>query len=121
MVLSNVALQSASAGGNNDSLSPLKKSAVDLVIAIGAQCKSPFMSQTIGQEYFRKAQNGAFAGFLEDPDLDMIRSFLLMSFYMLGACRRNTAFMYLGIAVRASLALGLHSRDSYGDKPDQVR
>lgn len=45
---------------------------------------------------------------LENPSLEMVSLFLLMSFYMLGACRRNAAFMYLGVAARAAVALGLH-------------
>lgn len=98
-------------------LPPLKRAAVGLVIAIGAQCESPTAAQTIGQAYFREARRDAFAGFLEDPDIDLVRVFLLMAFYMLGECRRNAAFMYLGIAVRAALALGLHSHDSYAGIP----
>lgn len=44
--------------------------------------------------------------------MDLVRVFLLMSFYMLGACRRNAAFMYLGVAARAAVALGLHADSS---------
>lgn len=99
-------------------LSPLKQASVDLVIAIGAQCESLSSARTIGQAYFRKARTQAFVGFLEDPDLDMVRTFLLMAFFMLGECRRNAAFMYLGVAAKAALALGLHSRESYAAKPD---
>ncbi|KAF4470452.1 nitrate assimilation regulatory nirA [Fusarium albosuccineum] len=105
-------------------LPPLKQASIDLVIAIGAQCQSVTSAKTIGQAYFREARRRAFVGFLEDPDLDMVRTFLLMAFYMLGECRRNAAFMYLGIAVKAALALGLHSRDSYAKQPgpaDQLR
>ncbi|KAK7431949.1 hypothetical protein QQZ08_001568 [Neonectria magnoliae] len=87
----------------------------DLVIAIGAQCKSPTAAQQVGQHYFQGAQRRSFAAMLEDPDLDMVRAFILMTFYMLGHCRRNTAFLYLGIATRAAVALGLHRRDSYPD------
>ncbi|KAM5359830.1 hypothetical protein ACJZ2D_014172 [Fusarium nematophilum] len=114
----NVALEGSS------SPPPLKQAAVGLVIAIGAQCESLSSSQSVGQVYFREARRRAFMGFLEDPDLDMVRAFLLMAFYMLGECRRNAAFMYLGIAAKAALALGLHSRDSYAKTPgpaDQVR
>lgn len=50
---------------------------------------------------------------LEDPNIDMVRAFTLMAFYMLGACRRNAAFMYLGVATRAAVAIGLQCRDSY--------
>lgn len=44
--------------------------------------------------------------------MDLVRVFVLMSFYMLGACRRNAAFMYLGVASRAAVALGLHEDSS---------
>ncbi|KAK4071700.1 transcriptional regulator family: Fungal Specific TF [Trichoderma aggressivum f. europaeum] len=97
------------------SLNPCQHATVDLVIAIGAQCKSPMDAQQIGPAYFRQAQQRAFAGMLEDPNIDMVRAFLLMAFYMLGHCRRNTAFMYLGIASRAAVALGMHSPHSYTD------
>ncbi|KAL3297138.1 nitrate assimilation regulatory protein nirA [Colletotrichum asianum] len=91
----------------------------EMVIAIGAQCSSASEAQTIGRSCFRRAQRQAFAELLEDPDLHMVRLFLLMAFYMLGECRRNTAYMYLSIAARAALALGLHSPSSFMGKPDQ--
>lgn len=100
------------------SASPQKKAALGMVIAIGAQCKSATSARDIGPSYFRQAQSHAFAGMLEDPDIDVVRSFLLMAFYLLGECRRNAAFMYLGIATRAAVALGLHSRESYQDLND---
>ncbi|XWW99831.1 hypothetical protein V2A60_007844 [Cordyceps javanica] len=90
-------------------------------IAIGAQCKSPLESQQVGQAYFRRAQRKAFSGMLEDPNLNIVRVFLLMAYYMLGSCRRNSAFMYLGIASRAAVSLGLHSKDSYEDMSDVNR
>ncbi|KAF7545316.1 hypothetical protein G7Z17_g9277 [Cylindrodendrum hubeiense] len=92
---------------------------LELVVAIGAQCKSPDAAQGVGQHYFRRAQSRSFAAMLEDPDIDMVRAFILMTFYMLGHCRRNTAFLYLGIATRAAVALGLHRRDSYTDVNNQ--
>lgn len=52
---------------------------------------------------------------LENPSVEMVRAFLLMAFYALGECRRNAAYMYLGVASRAAIALGLHSRESYSD------
>ncbi|PHH90214.1 hypothetical protein CDD83_4219 [Cordyceps sp. RAO-2017] len=88
----------------------------DLVLAIGAQVRSSEEASSVGQPYFRRARQQAFEGMLEDPDLDVVRSFLLMAFYLLGHCRRNSAFMYLGIATRAAVALGLHnSRESQAD------
>ncbi|KAK1515585.1 uncharacterized protein CCOS01_12783 [Colletotrichum costaricense] len=89
----------------------------DMVMAIGAQCSSALEAQDHSFTFFRKAQRQAFSGLLEDPDLDMVRLFLLMAFYMLGNCRRNTAYMYISIAVRAALALGLHSQTMYMCEP----
>jgi hypothetical protein len=87
---------------------------LDLKIAIGAQsCPNDPKTVQIERFYFARGQCRTFANMLEDPSLDLVRVFLLMSFYMLGACRRNTAFMYLGVASRAAVALGLHA-DSLG-------
>ncbi|RAL05361.1 Zn(II)2Cys6 transcription factor [Aspergillus ibericus CBS 121593] len=86
-----------------------KSALADMIIAIGAQStkRTPSMEQA-ERFFFSRAQRSAFERMLENPSLELIRLFLLMSFYMLGACRRNTAFMYLGVAVRAAVALGLH-------------
>lgn len=102
----------------------LQRACAGLIIAIGAQCHSSSASQDVGLPYFRDAQRLVLAGMLEDPDIDMVRAYLLMAFYLLGECRRNAAFMYLGIAARAALALGLHSRESYSNMSnmrDQLR
>ncbi|EXJ53745.1 uncharacterized protein A1O5_12994 [Cladophialophora psammophila CBS 110553] len=88
--------------------------ALDLIVAIGAQCRA---ADQFDRQYavrlFSRAQKTALAGGLEDPCLDMVRCFLLMTFYMLGACRRNAAFMYMGIASQAASALGLHVTEQY--------
>ncbi|OJJ74390.1 hypothetical protein ASPBRDRAFT_171490 [Aspergillus brasiliensis CBS 101740] len=81
----------------------------DMIIAIGAQAtKRTSSTEQVERFFFSRAQRSAFDGMLENPSLTLIQLFLLMSFYMLGACRRNAAFMYLGVAVRAAVALGLH-------------
>ncbi|RAK73216.1 Zn(II)2Cys6 transcription factor [Aspergillus fijiensis CBS 313.89] len=100
---------SADTNGNRDQ----KKSALlNIVIAIGAQAsKHHPLAERAGKFFFACAQRSAFAGMLENPSLDLVRLFLLMSYYMLGACRRNAAFMYLGVAVRAAVALGLQLTD----------
>lgn len=104
-------------GGPSDSqISPLHRASLDLVIAIGAQCTSKEDAQNIGRAFFRGAQRQALSEMIQDPDLDMVRTYLLMAFYMLGECRRNTAYMYLSVAARAAIALGLHSPSSYSGK-----
>ncbi|KAL4981306.1 hypothetical protein BDW68DRAFT_196785 [Aspergillus falconensis] len=101
---------------------PNKKLAAlrDIMIAIGAQSAKNDLSPAIMRVerfFFKRAQQCAFAGMLENPSLDLIRLFILLSFYMLGACRRNAAFMYLGVAARAAAALGLHLRASILGRP----
>lgn len=93
---------------------------VDLVVAIGLQCDPSTDTHDREMAYFRESQNQAFSGMLEDPDIDMVRTFIIMTFYLLGECRRNTAFLYLGIAARAAVALGLHSYDTYTDMNDPI-
>ena len=64
---------------------------------------------------FNRGQALSFQGMLLDPSVEMVRNFLLMAFYMLGACHRNAAFMYLGVAAKAASALGLHRAEQYRD------
>lgn len=79
------------------------------MVAIGSQCRgSNQVEIKQAGKYFAQAQKMAFVDMLQNPSLSMIRIFLLMAFYMLGACRRNTAFMYIGIASKAATILGLH-------------
>lgn len=104
-----------------NSQSDTKSALADVIIAIGAQ-SSKSNPTTVQAErfFFARAQQRAFAGMLESPSTDLVRLFLLMSFYMLGACRRNAAFMYLGVASRAAVALGFHNPDTSGSvKLDQ--
>ncbi|KAI2789369.1 hypothetical protein POX_d04857 [Penicillium oxalicum] len=90
----------------------------DLMIAIGAQSCSDEPDNVRIQQYFaERGQRRAFSSMLEDPSLDIVRVFLLLSFYMFGACRRNAAFMYLGVATRAAVALGLHVDSSGSSTP----
>ncbi|KAF4762748.1 hypothetical protein N7455_003593 [Penicillium solitum] len=93
---------------------------MDLMVAIGAQsCPNDRKTLQAERFYFARGQRRTFANMLEDPSVDLVRVFLLMSFYMLGACRRNTAFMYLGVASRAAVALGLHAESPGSISPDE--
>lgn len=81
----------------------------DVMIAIGAQsCKGDPTTAQAERFFFARGQRRAFSSMLETPSLELVRLFLCMSFYMLGACRRNAAFMYVSVAARAAVALGLH-------------
>lgn len=80
------------------------------MIAIGAQCHGPDRDDIVeAAELFSYARKMALEKMLENPSLELVRVFLLMAFYMLGACRRNPAFMYLGVASKAADILGLHT------------
>ncbi len=57
------------------------------------------------------AQKAAFAGMLESQSLQTVQMFLLLSFYMLAAGRRDAVFMYLGIAARAAVVIKLGAAD----------
>ncbi|CZT14130.1 uncharacterized protein RCC_00103 [Ramularia collo-cygni] len=94
-----------------DNHAKAEQASLNMMLAIGSQCRAqnPFDSFNAARS-FTCAQKFAFEGFLCDPSLDMVRVFLLMAFYMLGACHRNAAFMYLGIASKAACALGLHRK-----------
>ncbi|KAJ5630520.1 uncharacterized protein N7484_010620 [Penicillium longicatenatum] len=81
-----------------------------LVLAIGAQVSDT--NQTLAEQYFSSGRQLAFSAFQETPSIHTIQSYILVSMYMLGACRRNGAFMNLGIALRAAYAVGIHRRDA---------
>ncbi|PLN82840.1 phospho-3-sulfolactate synthase-domain-containing protein [Aspergillus taichungensis] len=81
-----------------------------LVMAIGAQTSD--INQTVAEQYFVSGRQLAFSAFTETPSIYTIQSYVLISMYMLGACRRNGAFMNLGIALRAAYAVGIHRRDA---------
>ncbi|KAH6637944.1 hypothetical protein C7974DRAFT_390570 [Boeremia exigua] len=87
----------------------LEQASLYLMVSIGAQCYGPTKDAVVwAAELFSFARKLAFAQMLENPSLDLVRVFLLMAFYMFGACRRNSAFMYLGCASKAADILGLH-------------
>ncbi|KXG51359.1 Copper fist DNA-binding [Penicillium griseofulvum] len=81
-----------------------------LVLAIGAQVSD--IDQTVAEQYFGSGRQLAFSAFQETPSIHTIQSYILVSMYMLGACRRNGAFMNLGVALRAAYAVGIHRKDA---------
>ncbi|KAJ5967236.1 hypothetical protein N7501_003484 [Penicillium viridicatum] len=96
----------ANPSGDEDTVSSI----FYLVIAIGAQVSD--IDQTVAEQYFGSGRQLAFSAFQETPSISTIQSYILVSMYMLGACRRNGAFMNLGIALRAAYAVGIHRKDA---------
>uniref|UniRef100_A0A0B7KA21 Xylanolytic transcriptional activator regulatory domain-containing protein n=1 Tax=Bionectria ochroleuca TaxID=29856 RepID=A0A0B7KA21_BIOOC len=93
----------------NDAATPAS-SVYYLVFAIGAQT-GPHDKDDLAQAFFNYGRYLTVDTLMEDPDIPTIQAFALIAMYLLGASRRNSAFMYLGMAVRAAYALGLHRKD----------
>ncbi|KAF4435187.1 transcriptional regulatory [Fusarium acutatum] len=64
-------------------------------------------------KHFDRGQKVAFEGMLLDPTGELVAIFLLMGIYMVNACKRDGAFIYLGVATRVAHAIGLHLPESY--------
>ncbi|KAL1952882.1 hypothetical protein VTO42DRAFT_4069 [Malbranchea cinnamomea] len=79
-----------------------------LVLAIGAQASASESTQARAERYFTRGRQLAFSAFSEVPSLLTVKTYILIATFLLGACRRNSAFMNLGTALRAAYALGIH-------------
>ncbi|EWG55251.1 hypothetical protein FVEG_13282 [Fusarium verticillioides 7600] len=91
-----------------------KRAIIDLVIAVGGQgCRTSPKTLYHAQKHFDRGQKVAFEGMLLDPTGDLVAIFLLMGIYMVNACKRDGAFIYLGVATRVAHAIGLHLPESY--------
>ncbi|KIW35185.1 uncharacterized protein PV07_01898 [Cladophialophora immunda] len=83
-----------------------------LVLAVGAQERGHQGDEAMAERCFRRARQLAFCYLSDGTSLLTVQSHILIALYMLNACRRNAAFLNLGIAARAACALGLHRSDS---------
>jgi hypothetical protein len=93
-----------------------RRACLDLIIAIGARCHSD--SQAFLQcelTHLNRSRRLVTLDLL-DVTLDTVRILLLYAFYMLCACRRNTGYLYLGIAARVAHMLGLHHGIAFSSK-----
>ncbi|KAL2826774.1 hypothetical protein BJY01DRAFT_262219 [Aspergillus pseudoustus] len=89
--------------GNDDA------AALDLALAIGAQAGGRGEDVVLSRAYFSRARKVALDNMFTSQNLSTVRLFLLLAFYMLGACNRNGAAMFLGVAVKAAVILQLHN------------
>ncbi|KAF4982272.1 hypothetical protein FZEAL_2058 [Fusarium zealandicum] len=81
-----------------------------LVLAIGAQT-GPEDKDELAETLFNYGRYLTVETLMEDPGIITIQAFCLIAMYLLGGSRRNAAFMYLGMGVRAAYAIGLHRQD----------
>lgn len=97
---------------------------VYLLLAIGAQARGQDADEDQAELYFQRGQQLASSSLTSDPSVSTVQAYILITLYMLNACRRNGAFMNLGIAVRAAYALGVHRSDAstlFDEKDRQPR
>ena len=87
--------------------------AFDTALAIGAQARAG--NPTHGFHYaewatglFNRARAVAFEKMLANPSPSLVRLFVLLAFYTVGTYRQIPAAIYLGIASKAAVVLGLH-------------
>ncbi|KAK3950403.1 fungal-specific transcription factor domain-containing protein [Pseudoneurospora amorphoporcata] len=69
--------------------------------------------QDMAELFFRSAKSMCDPEYgFEDADFWSIQALCLMTVYMLTVSKRNTAYAYLGMAVRSAYALGLHREET---------
>ncbi|KAF5026480.1 hypothetical protein F66182_1467 [Fusarium sp. NRRL 66182] len=95
--------------GGQDAADPAS-SVYYLVFAIGAQT-GPEDKDDLAESFFNYGRYLTVETLLEEPGIVTIQVLVLIAMYLLGASRRNAAFMYLGMGVRAAYAVGLHRHD----------
>ncbi|KAK4100437.1 hypothetical protein N658DRAFT_473368 [Parathielavia hyrcaniae] len=75
-----------------------------LVLAIGSQKSDEHAAQL----YFDYARNLAFASLSGNLGVASVQAFILITFFSLGACQINGAFLFFGVAARAAYSIGIH-------------
>ncbi|KAF7522225.1 hypothetical protein PCG10_007526 [Penicillium crustosum] len=95
------------------------EAAFNLALAIGAQVRGQAEDLQLSKAYFLRAREIAFDGMLMSQNLNTVRHFVLLAFYTLGACNRNAASMFLTIAAKAAVILGLHSSENDTDLSEE--
>lgn len=83
---------------------------VYLVLAYVAQVRSESAQDAYqSQSSIYHGQRIALMESTVYPTMETTQAFMLISLYMLGSCRRDGAYMNLGIAVSAAKSLGISS------------
>lgn len=87
----------------------LSRAIVYLVMAIGAQNLAQD-TQSWAEVLFSRGRYLTAQYLTDDVSVQTAQLYLLTAVYLLGACRRNAAFICLGHAVRSAYALGVHQK-----------
>lgn len=89
-----------------------KRAVVYLILAIGAQSTDDPMG--IADVYFNHGRFLTGQYLTEDVCIQSTQLYVLICLYLLGASRRNVAFVCLGHATRSAYSLGLHQQSVAG-------
>ncbi|KAL2855813.1 fungal-specific transcription factor domain-containing protein [Aspergillus pseudodeflectus] len=82
-----------------------------LILAYASQARASntnSMEKRRAHSFYHHGRHIALLHLTDDPSLETVQAFILISLYMLAGSRRNGAFLNLGIAISAAKALGLH-------------
>ncbi|KAL3456972.1 fungal-specific transcription factor domain-containing protein [Aspergillus heterothallicus] len=84
-----------------------------LILAYAAQAQSStVLDRRRAHSFYHHGRHIALLHLTDDPSIETVQAFILISLYMLGCSRRNGAFLNLGIAISAAKALGLHRQET---------
>lgn len=96
-----------------------------LVLAYAAQARSASVADNQRmQYYYRRGRQIALLELTDEPRLETVQAFILISLFMLGCSQRNGSFMNLGFAISAAKALGFHRddiNDAFPESNSQLR
>ncbi|KAL1865802.1 hypothetical protein VTK73DRAFT_5049 [Phialemonium thermophilum] len=83
-----------------------------LIIACGAQSRSASTADSqYSKYYYHEGRRLALIELTDEPRVETVQAFALISFYMLSSSQRNGSFLNLGTAVSAAKSLGFHRDD----------
>lgn len=84
-----------------------------LVLAYAAQVRSESAQDlSRSQSFFHHGRRIALMELTEYPTMETTQAFTLICLYMLGCCRRDGAYLNLGIAISAAKSLGYHRAEA---------
>jgi hypothetical protein len=83
-----------------------------LTIAYAAQARSASIADLQrAKYYYHHGRQIALLELTDEPRLETVQAFLLISLYMLGCSQRNGSYLNLGTAISAARSLGFHRDD----------
>ncbi|KIA75443.1 hypothetical protein HK57_00087 [Aspergillus ustus] len=90
-----------------------------LILAYASQAQaSTTQDRRHAHSFYHHGRQIALLHLTDDPSLETVQAFMLISLYMLGCSRRNGSFLNLGIAISAAKALGLHRSETNRSFPE---